>query len=168
MASAELLALDAAMMRLRRVWAVPPARTPPVADDAGQVELSTVLVVEACAHEGAATSTTVADVAAFAGVAPSTASRFVRRAAEAGVVTRDQQGADGRRAVVELTDAGRALFERARAFRLQRLQLTLQGWTDTEVLVFVNLLARFAAAATDPERGAPLVPTRSAEEGRPE
>ncbi|MEJ2890583.1 MarR family winged helix-turn-helix transcriptional regulator [Actinomycetospora aeridis] len=158
MTSRELQALDAAMMRLRRVWAPTPSRAPRVPDGLGRVELSTVLVVEACVRGDAQHPTTVADVAAFAGVAPSTASRFVRRAAEAGMVVRDVHDGDGRRAAVELTDAGRALHERARAFRLQRLQFTLEGWSDTEVLVFVDLLGRFAAAATDPDRGAPLDP----------
>jgi DNA-binding MarR family transcriptional regulator len=155
----ELLALDAAMMRLRRVWAPPPAQSPTVSDGTDRVELSTVLVVEACARADGHSPVTVADVGTFAAVAPSTASRFVRRAAEAGMVQREQHADDGRRAVVELTDAGRALYERARAFRLERLRSTLEDWSDTEVLVFVNLLERFAQAAIDPARGAPLVPT---------
>ncbi|WP_433781425.1 MarR family winged helix-turn-helix transcriptional regulator [Actinomycetospora sp. CA-101289] len=159
MASAELLALDAAMMRLRRVWAVPPARSPKVPDGMGHVDLSTVLVVEACARGSEEATTTVADVATFAGVAPSTASRFVTRAVEAGMVTREQQATDGRRAAVGLTDAGRALHGRGLAVRLERLRSTLEGWTDAEVLVFVDLLGRFAEAAVDPARGAPLVPS---------
>ena len=163
MSTAELRTLDAAMMRLRRVWAVPPARSPRVPDGSAQVELSTVLVVEACARGDERAPTTVADIATFAGVAPSTASRFVRRAAEAGMVTRHQHGRDGRRAVVGLTDAGKALHDRARDFRLRRLQTTLEGWSDAEVVVFVSLLARFADAATDPTRGAPLVPATGAE-----
>lgn len=163
MASAELLALDAAMMRLRRVWAPAPARSPKVPDGNDRVELSTMLVVEACVRGDAETPTTVADVAVFAGVAPSTASRFVSRAAEAGMVRREQHAGDGRRAAVELTDAGRALHERARVFRLERLRSTLEGWTDAEVVVFVNLLGRFAEAATDPARGQPLVPLTDGE-----
>lgn len=151
------------MMRLRRVWAPVPAEAPPVPDGGQRVELSTVLVVEACARGEAAAPTAVADVGLFAGVAPSTASRFVRRAVEAGMVTREAGSGDARRAAVELTDAGRALYERARAFRLQRLQSTLEGWTETEVLVFVNLLGRFAEAATDTSHGAPLVPKPAAQ-----
>lgn len=156
MASTELLALDAAMMRLRRVWAPPPARSPSVPDGPGRVDLSTVLVVEACARSDGDT-TTVADVGVFAGVAPSTASRFVGRAVEAGMVQREEH-VDGRRTAVTLTAEGRELRERARRFRLERLRSTLEGWTDAEVLVFVSLLGRFAEAAVAPERGAPLVP----------
>lgn len=81
MVSREILALDAAMMRLRRVWAVPPAQAPTVQDGKDRVELSTVLVVEACARAEGQAPVTVADVGVFAAVAPSTASRFVRRAA---------------------------------------------------------------------------------------
>lgn len=158
MASPELLALDAAMMRLRRVWAPAPARAPQVPDGTARVDLSTVLVVEACARADEDAPTTVADVGVFAGVAPSTASRFVRRAVEAGMVTREQHDGDGRRAAVHLTDAGRALHERARDFRLERLGSVLDDWSDAEVVAFVSLLGRFAEAATDPARGAPLVP----------
>jgi hypothetical protein len=54
-----------------------------------------------------------------------------------------------------LTEAGRALYERARDFRLQLLQTTLDRWSDAEVVVFVNLLGRSAEAAADPPDEAP-------------
>lgn len=153
--------LDDAMMRLRRVWTPPPASVNTKVPDHehSTVELSTVLVVEACARAAAASrNATVADVAAFAAVAPSTGSRFVRRAAGAGMVERSPARADGRRTEVRLTEDGWALYTRARDFRLQRLTITVADWNPDEVATFVALLSRFASDATDPGRGAPLVP----------
>ena len=157
----ELRVLDSAMMRLRRVWVPPPAseRTAVPDREHSAVELSTVLVVETCARAvEVGTEVSVADVAAFAGVAPSTASRFVRRAADAGMVQRLPAPGDGRRAAVRLTDAGRELHARAREFRLQRLAMVIEDWTPKEIATFSVLLDRFARRATDPEHGAPLVP----------
>lgn len=157
----ELRVLDDAMMRLRRVWAPPPGSekaTVPVQEHS-TVELSTVLVVEACVRAGATgVEATVADVAAFAAVAPSTGSRFVRRAADAGMVERSPARRDARRTEVRLTEAGWALHARARRVRLQRLASVFADWEDPEVATFAALLSRFAAHATDPDRGAPLVP----------
>ena len=164
MESEELEALDAAMMRLRRVWAPPPVSLHSAVPDRehSTVELSTVLVVETCARAAdAGREATVADVAAFAGVAPSTGSRFVRRAAEAGMVERAAAPGDARRAAVRLTDEGRALHARAREFRMQRLASVVEDWAPDEISVFVGLLSRFARHATDPEQGAPLVPLRA-------
>lgn len=154
--------LDAAMMRLRRVWAPPPASERAAVPDRehSAVELSKVLVVETCVRAvEAGSEASVADVAAFAGVAPSTASRFVRRAADAGMVRRAPAPGDGRRAAVRLTDAGRELHARARQFRLQRLATVIEEWEPDEIAQFTVLLDRFARRATDPERGAPLVPS---------
>lgn len=153
--------LDDAMMRLRRVWAPPPASEDTTVPDQehSTVELSTVLVVEACARARAVgVEATVADVAAFAAVAPSTGSRFVRRAADAGMVERSSARRDARRTEVRPTEAGWALHARARRFRLQRLAGVVADWGDDEVATFAALLARFAEHATDPDRGAPLVP----------
>jgi DNA-binding MarR family transcriptional regulator len=157
----ELLALDDTMMRLRRVWALPPAsstqRLPTENDQI--VELSSVLVVEACVRgEVSGHSATVADVAAFAGVAPSTASRFVGRAERAGLVERQRAPGDARRAAIRTTEAGEALHARSRRFRMERLREVLQDWSSGDVSAFVLLLSRFATDATDPARGAPLVP----------
>ena len=158
----ELRVLDSAMMRLRRVWAPPPASERATVPDRERsaVELSTVLVVETCARAiEAGIEASVADVAAFAGVAPSTASRFVRRPAEARMVQRAPAPGDGRRAAVRLTAAGRELHARARDFRLQRLALVIEDWKPDEIAKFAVLLDRFARGATDPEHGAPLVPS---------
>ena len=86
-ASVDLQLLDEALVRLRRLWTASRAS---VVDELGRrVEMSSVLVVEACARAGShATEVTVGDVAAFLDVEPSTASRMVDRAEAAGLVRR--------------------------------------------------------------------------------
>lgn len=85
-----------------------------VEDGATPVEMSSLLVIEACAR-GAAQEreVTVGDVAQLADVAPSTASRLVDRAETAGLLHRIPSSISARRAALELTPAGAALRERA-------------------------------------------------------
>lgn len=142
--SEELHAIDAALVRLRRVWTGPPR----LFDHRGQqVELSSVLVVEGCArHAAEGREPTVGGLAEFADVAPSTASRLVDRAVEAGFVARGPSPADARRSVLRLTPAGEALRADAVAFRLQWLRGTLTGWPDDDTAQLAELLTRFADA----------------------
>jgi DNA-binding MarR family transcriptional regulator len=128
---------------MRRLW-----RAVPHGPD-----MSSVLVVEACAREQGPVS--VGDVAPFADVEHSTASRLVERAVQSGYVERT---AGGRRAALHLTTTGRALRERAAEFRTTWLTEVLDDWTTTDVATLAHLLGRFATRITD--RGTPraLVP----------
>jgi len=155
----DLARVDVALMRLRRLWAAPPARSGLRADDG--VEMSTVLVVDALARDtGAALG--VADVAHRLDVAPSTASRLVERAVAAGVVERRADPDDARRAILYLTEAGQALQRRARAMRAGYLARILRGWPAADVASLADHLDRFAASVTDgPDH--PCPPPRATE-----
>lgn len=142
--SQDLPAIDAALVRLRRVWTGPPQRF----DHRGQsVDLSSVLVVEGCArHTADGREPTVGNLAEFADVAPSTASRLVDRAVEAGFVERVPSPADARRTVLRLTPAGEELRADAFAFRLDWLHRTLGDWAGDDTARLAALLTRFADA----------------------
>jgi DNA-binding MarR family transcriptional regulator len=143
-----LRATDEALVRLRRLWSA--THTRPMARNDPPVDMSSVLVVEACARAAAEDrAATVADIADFADVEHSTASRLVDRAARGGLVTRARSAEDARRTVVGLTGAGRALQEEAAAFRLGWLARVLADWPETDVVAFAALLGRFADQVGD-------------------
>ena len=104
--------LDDALIRMRRLWSA--SRTRFVEDGATAVEMSSLLVVEACAR-GAAEhrEVSIGDVAHLADVTASTASRLVDRAESAGLLTRTPSTLSARRTALHLTPAGTALRERA-------------------------------------------------------
>lgn len=151
--AADLAALDEALVRLRRLWTASRAS---VVDELGQrVEMSSVLVVEACARASTA-ETTVGDVAAFLDVEASTASRLVERAVRAGLVGRAPSPVDGRRSVLALTDSGRSLRARATAARLGWLGGVVDDWPAADLRSLADALGRFAdAVGTAPPPGAP-------------
>ena len=157
----DLQALDEALVRLRRLWTASRAH---VLDDLGRrVEMSSVLVVEACARaEPDTAEVTIGDVAAFLDVEPSTASRMVDRAATAGLVLRTASRVNARRAALVLTDDGRALRARATAARLGWLHAVLAEWSHEDVQVLAAALTRFAdaVAATPPAGAGPGSPPR--------
>ena len=135
--------LDDALLRLRRLWS--PSRQRLVDDDGLAVEMSSVLVVEACARGAAAgREVSVVDVASLADVAPSTASRLVDRAASAGLVVRGTSTVDPRRTALSLTGRGAGLQARAYTARTTWLAGQLHDWPGRDVEHLARLLARFA------------------------
>ncbi len=156
---ADLSVLDDALIRLRRLWSA--SRTRFVEDGATPVEMSSLLVVEACAR-GAAEGREVAvgDVARLADVTASTASRLVDRAEAAGLLRRAPSAVSARRTALELTPAGSALRERAVAARLSWLAGQLEDWDPADVALLGGLLARFADGLdpVDGAGGAPPAP----------
>jgi DNA-binding MarR family transcriptional regulator len=145
---ADLVVLDAALMRLRRLWTAPRTNEGMRADLGEDVELSTVLVVDALARQPVPQPATygVAEVADRLDVAPSTASRLVDRAVAAGMVERRTSTADARRAELHLTEAGHALHERARRFRAGYLARVLDDWTPHQIASLAAGLDAFADA----------------------
>jgi DNA-binding MarR family transcriptional regulator len=138
---AELLIIDDALVRLRRLWSAAPRAT--IGENT--VEMSSVLVVEACARGAAAgQEVTVSDVARFAEVEGSTASRLVDRAARNGLVERGISTLDARRTTLTLTAAGRTLREQSVIFRTNWLRGVLDGWVAEDVSSLARLLDRFA------------------------
>jgi DNA-binding MarR family transcriptional regulator len=168
-----LTEIETALFHLRRIWAKPeivrklreqgPSERP--------VHTSSLLVVYAVAHlcsagAGAQARRTAADRAAPGGgddggdgdvtvgavaerleIDPSTASRVVGHAIDAGFVARLPSPRDARRANLQLTDAGRHLQQVADRFRQAYLAELLADWTDGERTAFARLLTRFTEAA---------------------
>jgi DNA-binding MarR family transcriptional regulator len=142
-----LVGLDDALVRLRRLWSSP--RQTIVDRDGMHIEMSSVLVVEACARGAAGgNQVSVGDVAQFADVDPSTASRLVDRAARAGLVNRSTSVSDARRSTLQLTSAGAALRERSVSARLQWLSTVVSPWPAADLDTLVVLLGRFADSIT--------------------
>lgn len=136
-------AVDDALLRLRRLWAASRHRI--VHDGVTPVELSSLLVVEACARRTTAgAEANVSDVAVLADVAPSTASRLVDAAEQAALLIRRPSVHSGRRTALALTPAGVALQQRAAAARTSWLSEQLAGWDPADVDRFGHLLQRFA------------------------
>lgn len=140
---ADLSVLDDALIRLRRLWSA--SRTRFVEDGATAVEMSSLLVVEACARGTAAgREVVVSDVAELADVAPSTASRLVDRAEASGLLNRIPSSVNARRTALELTPAGADLRERALTARIEWLTGQMRDWEPADVQRLGALLSRFA------------------------
>jgi DNA-binding MarR family transcriptional regulator len=135
--------LDDALLRLRRLWS--PSRQRLVDEGGVVVEMSSLLVVEACARGAAAgREVSVADVALLADVAPSTASRLVDRAACADLINRGTSRVDPRRTALSLTERGATLQARAYTARTTWLAAQFHDWAPRDVDHLARLLGRFA------------------------
>ena len=150
-----LVQLDDALLRLRRLWSSPP---PSLVVEGKDVTMSSVLVLEACAHTH--TEVGVREIARFLEVEHSTASRFVDRAVRAGLVTRGASATDSRRVALTPTASGQQVRERAVRFRLTWLAGVLSGWGEEEVAELSAGLTRFADAVADaaPPASQPTAP----------
>jgi DNA-binding MarR family transcriptional regulator len=153
MTGEDLERIDQALIGLRHLWS-----GPVLLQDAalGKVEMSTVWIVNALTgsdRQQDRESMSIRDLAVALGVAHSTASRLVDRAATIGAVSRGPDAHDARVTVVTLTDSGRALAETARRFRTGYLADATGTWTAHERATFADLLTRFAHSitATPPE-----------------
>ncbi|MCP3821734.1 MarR family transcriptional regulator [Streptomyces sp. A3M-1-3] len=80
------------------------------------------------------------ELAAYFGVGKATMSRQLRALEGLGLVTREQDPADGRAFLVRLTDEGRARFLRVRDARRSRYMRKLAGWDRGEVAELARLL----------------------------
>ncbi|MGY1711963.1 MarR family transcriptional regulator [Geodermatophilus sp. SYSU D00758] len=88
----DLVRVDRALLRLRRMWDAPAG----IEHEGALVEGSTLLVCLAVAEGRAAGEVGVVEVAGALGVTHSTASRLVSRAVEAGMVRRAPSATDPR------------------------------------------------------------------------
>lgn len=142
-----LAVIDAALIRLRRLWSTPQRRADLERDVGEGIPMSSVLVVDAVARLSPPGGVTIGAVADHLSVDESTASRLVDGAVRAELVERHRSSVDARRVALQLTDAGQGLLARASGFRQQYLSALLGGWTDRDVARFAELLDRFADAA---------------------
>ncbi|MFB4298291.1 MarR family winged helix-turn-helix transcriptional regulator [Actinomadura sp. NTSP31] len=173
-----LAAIGAALFHLRRVWIKPDMMKRIRARTAGgpggrPLQISNLMVVNAVAAltddpppepsgepsldtadeavGEASCEITVGAVADRLEIDPSTASRLVGHAIDAGLVSRRPSPVDARRANLGLTDAGRRVKQVADRYRRAYYHGLMNDWTDTERAEFARLLTRFAdAAARDP------------------
>jgi DNA-binding MarR family transcriptional regulator len=114
------------------------------ADESGVVGGSAVDVLDAIeAAEQAGTPATVSSVAAALNVDQPRASKLVAAAVEAGLVRRQADQADGRRALLVRTQRGNALSEELHRFRRSTFAAVMSDWTDADRAAFARLLTRF-------------------------
>ncbi|WP_158579952.1 MarR family winged helix-turn-helix transcriptional regulator [Geodermatophilus marinus] len=142
----DLVRVDRALLRLRRMWDAPAG----IEHEGALVEGSTLLVCLAVAEGRVTGEVGVVEVAGALGVTHSTASRLVSRAVGAGMVRRAPSSTDPRRASLSTTPAGDRLVSASRDFRTGRLAALLEGWTGRDVAALADLLTRFADAVTAP------------------
>jgi DNA-binding MarR family transcriptional regulator len=161
-----LTEIATALFHLRRVWAKPDlvkrirAQTS-TATDGRPLQLSNLMVVNAvaaltdCRPAGEPScEPTVGAVAERLEIDPSTASRLVGHAIDAGLVSRRPSPVDARRANLGLTEAGRRVKQVSDRFRRAYLDELMTGWSERERTEFARLLTRFADAAVQ----APMYP----------
>lgn len=98
--------------------------------------------------------TMVASVAERLAIDPSRASRVVSEMVDMGYARRAVSQADGRRAIVELTEAGRTIVEAVRAYKFLIMGDFLEGWSAEELERFVPLLRKFGRWNEHTEPGA--------------
>lgn len=92
-----------------------------------------------------ATAPTVSTVAAALAVDQLRASKLVATAVAGGLVRRVADQTDGRRSLLELTDAGKALVAQAHDRRRGAFDRAMTGWSARERGEFARLLGRFVA-----------------------
>jgi DNA-binding MarR family transcriptional regulator len=151
--------IERAAFQLRRLWAKPQLlqRLRERCGGGGRpIQLSSLLVIHAIAGAGNG-DVTVGAVADFLDIDPSTASRLVGHATDAGFVSRTSSPVDARRAQLRLTEAGdrvRALTDELRRRFIAQL---IADWPEEDRRTFAHLLGRFAeAAANFPQNAAAL------------
>lgn len=158
-ADGALTEIATALFHLRRVWAKPDlvkrvrAQTS-AATDGRPLQLSNLMVVNAVAALTAyerpdepSCEVTVGAVAERLEIDPSTASRLVGHAIDAGLVSRRPSPVDARRANLGLTESGRRVKQVADRFRRAYLDDLMTDWSERERTEFARLLTRFADAA---------------------
>jgi DNA-binding MarR family transcriptional regulator len=147
--------VSVALFHIRRIWARPDlmkrirAQTS-AGPDGRPLQLSNLMVVHAVAGltaEAAADEVTVGAVAERLEIDPSTASRLVGHAIDAGLVSRRPSPVDARRANLGLTEAGIRVKQVADRFRRAYLDQLMADWKPAERVEFARLLTRFAEAA---------------------
>jgi DNA-binding MarR family transcriptional regulator len=132
--------IDAALFRLRRMWSRP---------GRGQtVQMSNVMVIHAVQRlSGCQREVTVGAVAEVLDVDPSTASRLVNDALNAGFVHREASEVDARRARLVLTETGEKVLDAVTRHRRAYVDRLIADWEPRERQALARTLTRLADAA---------------------
>jgi len=110
-------------------------------DGTGSASADVLDVIEAA--EEASGRATVTSVAAALNIDQPRASKLVAAAVAAGLVRREADQADGRRALLVRTPAGRRQSAQAHAFRRQIFGEAMSGWPPSDRAQFARLLTKF-------------------------
>ena len=138
----DVVAVERAMVAIRRSQT---RRT--LARRAGAVSTSgteVLDVVEAAEENGE--PATVTGVAAALNVDQPRASKLVATAVEAGLVRREADQKDGRRALLVRTPEGQRLSAEIHAFRQQAIGAAIEDWPADERAEFARLLTKFVTS----------------------
>lgn len=135
--------LDNALVEIRRVLQRPGYRREVLGELAGTVELATVRLLRAV--QRAEQPPTIGAVAEVLVVDPSTASRLVDRAVDAGTLQRRACDQDRRRARLELTGDGERLLDAVTERRRAVLADATAGWDQAQLAHLLDGLERLLA-----------------------
>jgi DNA-binding MarR family transcriptional regulator len=122
----------------------------PATDSAGRASADVLDIIEEA--EEADRRATVTSVAAALNIDQPRASKLVAAAVTAGLVRREADQADGRRALLVRTPAGRRLSAQAHAFRRQVFGEAMAGWPAADRAEFARLLTRFVESLAEVTR----------------
>jgi DNA-binding MarR family transcriptional regulator len=84
------------------------------------------------------------------GIDKGAVSRQVQHLTELGLVERTPDPADGRAALLSVTDVARERLTEVRRERLERFEARLGGWSDSELRSFADALGRYNASLEEP------------------
>ncbi|WP_158879604.1 MarR family winged helix-turn-helix transcriptional regulator [Amycolatopsis anabasis] len=94
-------------------------------------------------------ASTVTAVAAALSIDQPRASRLVSRAVDEGLLRREADQADGRRAVLVLTESGRTRIDEMHTFRRAMFAEAMRDWSAADRATFGRLLTDFAQRFTE-------------------
>jgi len=120
------------------------------AGGAGRASVDVLDVIEEAEETGG--RATVTSVAAALNIDQPRASKLVAAAVAAGLVRREADQADGRRALLVRTPAGRRLSAQVHAFRRQVFGEAMAGWPAADRAEFARLLSRFVESLAEVTR----------------
>jgi DNA-binding MarR family transcriptional regulator len=135
--------LDELLVELRRVLLRPGYRRALLGDLGATVGLAVVRLLRTV--QRACEPPSIGDVAEVLAIDPSTASRLVERAAEAGLLERRACADDRRRARLHLSPAGEELLATVTSRRRAVLAAAVDGWGHDDLNALQTLLERLLA-----------------------
>jgi DNA-binding MarR family transcriptional regulator len=140
----EIAAVERAMVELRRGQTRRNIARLAGAASAAIAGAEVLDVIEEAEESGDAV--TVTSVAAALGMDQPRASKLVAAAVSAGLVRREADQADGRRALLVRTPSGRRLSEEIHAFRQRVIEDVVAEWPAVDRAEFARLFTKFVSS----------------------
>jgi DNA-binding MarR family transcriptional regulator len=138
-APAEVAAIADSIVALMRTFTK--ARAHMLAVAASDVEWSAHLLLKQIRTDGPLRAATLSDALRSD---PSTVSRQVAALVKDGLLERRSDPEDGRASLLALTPKAEVVLAEHDQIRLERFAEMLDGWTDTELRQFAEMLSRFS------------------------